>query len=386
MSGASLSERVALTEVRDLLVVGAPLPFRVLDSAGRLLLNAGNVLKDDDQFESLVARGAWAERVLVEAERLTRRDAGAKVPTPAATSLFDRWEGMVWKYDKLSRSLVRSQVRGDALVAFGAALQALVDEDADVALFLCFRQADRRFALYPLHHALQCAVLGLLAGRHLKWPAGQVESLVCAALSMNLAIFELQADMAEQGDPPSTRQFKEIRAHPAAAAQLLESLGVADPVWLEALRDHHEIQGGGGYPRGVIEVAPTPRLLRIIDVLMAKVSPRAKRPSMAAQQAVRQIFQQMPGDALAMAVIKVIGVHPPGSLVQLRSGEVGIATRRPAAGVHPIVATLSDPQGRPVAQTHRRDSANPEFAVIGAPADTRQFARVVPERVYGLIG
>ena len=39
-------DRVSLPEVKDLLVVGLALPFRVLDAQGRLLLNEGHVLAE----------------------------------------------------------------------------------------------------------------------------------------------------------------------------------------------------------------------------------------------------------------------------------------------------------------------------------------------------
>src|SRR5205085_2147393 len=67
------SDRIPLPQVRDLLRIGHPLPFRVLDSQGRLLLNEGHMLADEAQFEALVERGAWAERALVEAVRAARR-------------------------------------------------------------------------------------------------------------------------------------------------------------------------------------------------------------------------------------------------------------------------------------------------------------------------
>lgn len=378
-------DRVPLEQVRDLLKVGEPLPFRVLDALERLLLNAGQVLADENQFAGLVERGAWAERHLVEAERAARAAARGAEPAPRTLSLFDRWERSIWQFDKLSRALVRRQAAGAEVPVFFAALRELVDVDPDVALFLCVRQDDRRFALYPLTHALHCAVLVLLTGRYLGWPEARVASLGCAALTMNLTIFELQATMAEQDTPPSAKQLKEIRAHPQGSVQLLQGAGVDDPVWLEAVAEHHEQPGGGGYPQSLAAVAESAQVLRAADVLMAKISPRAQRPAMAPQVAVRQLFQQRPGDPLALALIRTLGVYPPGSLLKLRSGEVAVAIRRPAAGTHPLVATLSDSQGRPSAQTHRRDSAQPEFNVQGPLVDTAGFARVLPERVYGIV-
>jgi hypothetical protein len=97
------------------------------------------------------------------------------------------------------------------------------------------------------------------------------------------------------------------------------------------------------------------------------------------------LFQERPGDPLAMAMIKSLGVHPPGDFVALRSGEIGVAIRRPATGTHPVVATLSDKTGRPSLQTQIRDTSLAEFTVIGPPADFKLFGRVLPERVYGFV-
>jgi HD-GYP domain-containing protein (c-di-GMP phosphodiesterase class II) len=378
-------DRIPLSSVRDLLRIGYPLPFRVLDLHERLLLNAGQILSDEAQFESLVERGAWAERALVEAERAARSSAANAKTKARPLSLFDRWERLLWEFDKLTRALTRNAAPEGALPSFFASLQELVDVDPDVALFLCVRQDDRRFALYAQTHSIHCAVLSVLSARQLDWPAARIASLGCAALTMNLAVLELQALMAEQDTPPTAKQLDLIRAHPEASVKLLRAAGIANEEWLTAVLQHHEQPQGGGYPRGLNDVTESAQILRAADVYMAKISPRAKRPPMAPQTAARQLFQQRPGDPLAMAVIRTVGVHPPGSLLKLRSGEVAVAIRRPVSGKHPLVATLSDPSGRPNSQTHRRDTAQPEFTVQGPFVDNKLFPRVVPERVFGYI-
>jgi HD-GYP domain-containing protein (c-di-GMP phosphodiesterase class II) len=379
------SDRIPLAQVRDVLHIGQPLPFRVLDSQERLLLNEGQMLLDEAQFDALLERGAWAERPLVEAVRTARAAAARAAQIVAQLSIFDRWERLLWQFDKLSRALLRREEPGDAISPFFAALQALVDRDPDVALFLCVRQEDRRFALYPLRHSIHCAVVALLTARQLGWQEAKCASLGRAALTMNLSIFELQAAMAEQEEAPTKKQLETIRAHPEATVSLLRAAGIEDEEWLAAVGEHHEHAGGGGYPNGHTDVGEAAQILRAADVYMSKISPRAKRSPMAPQAAIRELFQQNPGNPLVMAMIKTLGIHPPGSLVRLHSGEVGVSIRRPAAGTHPLVATLSDKKGRPSGDTHRRDTSQPEFAVEGPLQDGTSFPRVLPERVYGLI-
>lgn len=380
-------ERVPLSEVRDLILVGEPLPFRVLDEAGRLLLNAGQGVASDRQFEMLVERGAWVERPVVEALRQARGEGakpgnGAPVRQP---TLFDLWESAVWDLDDLTRRLAKGRVQAPEIEAYAARLIAVVDRNVDVALFGCVRQDDPRFALYALTHGVHCAVLGLLTARQLQWPAERAACLVKAALTMNVAMSELQAVLAEQRDPPSKRQLDQIRAHPHASAALLRQAGVADAEWLATVEDHHERPDSGGYPRGTAQISDLASLLRAADVFMAKISPRAMRAPMSPQLAARQLFQQDGGAPLATALIRAVGVYPPGSLVTLASGEVGIVTHRAVAGRAAQVATLSDRKGQPVAATQHRDTAQPEFAVAGPLKDNAGFVRVLPERIYGLI-
>ncbi|HZE91876.1 MAG TPA: phosphohydrolase, partial [Rhizobacter sp.] len=121
------------------------------------------------------------------------------------------------------------------------------------------------------------------------------------------------------------------------------------------------------------------------DVFMAKISARAKRPPMSPNVAVRQLYQENPTDPLTMAMVKKLGPYPPGSLVQLGTGEVAVSIRLAAVGPHPLVATLSDRNGRPCAETHRRDTALPEFKIQGPPKELEHYTRVLPERVYGIL-
>jgi HD-GYP domain-containing protein (c-di-GMP phosphodiesterase class II) len=381
-------QRVPLGDVRDLVAIGEALPFRVLDAQARLLLSQGQVVSGDAQLQALLERGAWVE---YDAVQRVRQERGAdKAALPASTahrpsSLFDRWEQQVWELDALLRKVAKHQPAAPELEAFGTAFVALVERDVDVALFMAVRQDERRFALYALTHGLHAATLVVLTARQLGWDEAKVQRIARAALTMNVSLLELQATMAEQRDPPSKRQMDQIRSHPERSAHMLRDAGVADTAWLDLVRDHHEQTGGGGYPRGLADVPDDVRVLRAADVFTSKITARALRPALVPQQAARDLFQHEAGSPLAGALIKSVGIHPPGELVQLRSGEVAIVTRRAAKGPAPKVACISNRNGQPIIDTVFRDSAEPEFAITGPCTDRARFPKVPPERVYGLV-
>jgi len=390
----SATDRVPLVQVADLMSPGHPLPFRVLDGLGRLLLGQGQRIHDARQLQALLERGACVEYEEVQQVRAARGAATAgdtRVPSQRELTWFDRFDQQVWVLDDLLRALVKGDLPAGAeggLAAqigdFGDAFVALVDRQPDAALFHAVRQDDKRYALYALTHALHAASVALLAARQLGWPARQVRSAVLATLTMNAAITELQGRMAEQKEPPSKAQLDQIRAHPHRSAELLAAAGVADEAWLQAVRDHHE-RTVGGYPRGGAEPGELARLVRAADVYSAKISPRALRAAQTPQAAARQLFQEEGGGPLAAALIKAVGIYPPGDLVTLKNGETAVVVMRTAVGNAPQVAVLFNAQGKPVAGAPRRDTAQGEAAIAGPLADRSRVTRVLPEAVYGLL-
>ncbi len=379
-------ERVPIGEVSDLITVGKALLFRVLDAEGRLLLNEGQVIASERQMEALKERGAWVERKLVveRREQLSSVPGAGRDSMARVVTLFDRWERQIWELDALLRRTQKGLASVTDWAAEVDAVLALVDRDLDVAIFMAVRQGDRRFALYPQVHALHTAVIVSLAARQSGWEPARQRSLVGAALTMNVAMLELQAAMAEQDTPPTQRQLDVIRAHPDAGARLMRATGLDDGPWLQAMAEHHERADGSGYPRGAKQVCDEARLLRMADVYMSKITPRASRPALAPLVASRQLFQQEANSPLAMALIKAIGVHPPGALVTLKSGEVAVVKRR-GSGPAPSVCTLSDTHGRPSVKSREVDTADPACAIAGSLADPAGYTRVLGERVYGLL-
>ncbi|WP_284615660.1 HD-GYP domain-containing protein [Aquabacterium humicola] len=362
------------------LKVGAALPFGIRDEHGKLLLARGQMLDSEQQLASLIARGLYADLEEVKAYKEGRQ------PVEAANgrkrTLFDLWEQSAWHLDRLHKSIDEPgfAARCDE---FATLQMELVQRDVDIAIFLSVRQDPRRLPLYGLTHALHTALVCQLMGQRVGWEPERVRSLVKAALTMNLTITELQGRVAAMGRITDT-QREQVRAHPQATAERLRSAGIADERWLDAVLQHHERRGGGGYPAGLAEVGEEATALRMADVFIAKISARADRKALSIQEAARQMFAEAAGNPLASAIIKEYGIYPPGNVVQLASGEQAVVIRRGPTALTPMAAAITDKSGMPTVATTRRDTAQPAFAIKAAAADASLLQRVPPERLYGL--
>jgi hypothetical protein len=126
-------------------------------------------------------------------------------------------------------------------------------------------------------------------------------------------------------------------------------------------------------------------VLRAADVFVAKITARALHPALTPQAAARQLFQEEPTARVASALIKAVGLYPPGDFVRLANGEAAVVVRRAVAGSAVQAAALLAANGKPLPGAPKRDTALAEFAITGALADRQGLPRVLPEVVFGVL-
>ena len=361
--------------------LGLPLPWNVRDESGKLLLSKGHVVQSEHQLDLLLQRGAFVDVEEVRASKPTSTAAQLKAVS-VPPNLFGLWDKTA---PDLQRLLARTMefdfpVQVDQ---FAQHIVNLLDMNPDIALYRCVRQDHAQYYWYGYTHAIHTAVLCALTVRQLQWRQDQMMSLVKAALTMNCSILELQGQMAGQDTPMKDKQREKIHNHPNASVEMLSKAGVTDHDWLNAIAQHHERGDGSGYPVGLQSLSEMAVALRVADVFMAKISPRALREALSPQMAVRQLYTEDDAGPLSTAVVKQFGIFPPGDFVKLASGELGVVVQRTSNAKAPIVACLTDTTGHPSVKTVRHDTGQKEFAIVSTVADKALLKRLAPERLYG---
>ncbi|MBP3980526.1 phosphohydrolase [Acidovorax sp. JG5] len=357
----------------------APLPWNVRNHDCTLLLARGHVISSETQMQALLERGMYVD---LEEKRAVEALAS---PKPAPTkSIYVHWTDAIDTLESLLHNLPDAPDFLAKIDALAQELITLAELDADIAIFMAVRQDQARHLRYGFSHSVYTALLTILMAQRMEWTTANIRLVTLAALTMNASIADLQGQMASQDYPMLDRQRVQLRAHPFDSAALLAQAGITDTQWLNAVRQHHEQANGKGYPTGTTQISELAQMLRMADVFMARISPRVIRPPMSVQDAARQMFRDDKGGAMSSAIIKVLGIYPPGNLVKLASGELGVVMRRGAEARTPLVAAVTDAQGRSVTTTLHRNTAEPAFAITGpATNDKNLLARVPPERLYG---
>ena len=389
----------------DSIHFGQPLPFVLRGADGALLAQKGFIIRNRADLNTMLARGvqlhvdtdesgeshraylAGLQRMLIadtnlgEIASMKMSAADSTERDRADTGPAD-WPAL----QERATQLLRSPQVSD----FGTRFQALHEElvrhstqspDATVLALVYLSAQETR--LYSATHAMLVSCVCMVTAREvLRWPEAHTLTLGRAALSMNVAMTELQDQLTQQAQPLTTAQIAAVESHAARSETLLRQLGVADPLWLEAVRNHHHRLPGPMADK--TEAQQMARLIQRADIFGARLAPRVGRlpmPVTAAMQASYYDEQQQVDEAGA-ALVKALGIYPPGAFVRLATQEIAIVLKRGPSATTPRVAVVMNRSGMPTGEMIPRNTAQPSCKITGPVAhkDVRvqlQVARLV---------
>jgi len=244
-------------------------------------------------------------------------------------------------------------------------MQSLMQRDPDAGMYLLFQLASNSPVGYSASHALICAVLCHLTATLMDLPLKERDSLVRAALTMNVAMTAMQDLLANQTERPSLVQQDMIRLHPVKGAMLLGNLGVQDEDWLEIVGSHHDSRVELGDFAGVPTAVRLCRILKMVDRYAAMISPRLSRAGRTATESALSIMANSPADAIGQALMGVVGLCPPGTFVRMDNDELGVVLRRSLKANLPYVAIVGSAAGHllPAPRLHATAQGAPAIRV-----------------------
>lgn len=388
----------------DHIRIGEPLPFSVWDENGLMVAGSGYTLKDAREYEVMLGKrdkllvdaieyerfqNAYKKRLnelvhgnralgAIASTRLT--DMGAFVAREQAASKVSDQLGDIpsseanW-LDLQDQAHALLQVSNpqnfrERLEKLQAHLGHFARVNPDGILLSLFFLSSRDLDRYSGTHAMLVSVMcGIAARDVLKWPAVQETVLCHAALTMNIGMSVQQDRMAQQKEPLNPKQRELVREHPSHSAALLRQLGVTNRDLLEAVLDHHAKAPGPLAARTLGQRMA--RLIQRADIFAAAISPRASRAAASTGNAMKAAYfdENSQVDEAGAALVKAVGIYPPGSFVRLTSGEVAVVVRRGSNTSAPRVAVVLNRYGLPNAELSLRDTSRAEWRVTaGVPA------------------
>lgn len=266
------------------------------------------------------------------ADAVAAAPGGAGEPAVAARSA-QRWQRCDARYRAAAQEYL--QLHASAATAPAHAMartQGMVDgylEDVlptgDLVIRLLSETSGNRQAEHPIN----VTVLSLLLGKALGLGAAQLRELGMAAL-----LHDIGKDSMPTAAAPTRPQYER---HVGDSVALAMGMGASNEV-LTAIAQHHEFADGSGFPLHLIDedLSPAGKVLCLVNAYDRHCNPEHAQAGHTPHDALSVLYAQQRerfDPVMLRAFIRMMGVYPPGSVVQLADGRyamvVSVNSSRP---------------------------------------------------------
>ena len=236
------------------------------------------------------------------------------------------------------------------------------------------RQLDASFN----NHSLAVCTLSMILGQSLGYDLMKLHELATGALLHDIGLLQLPRHLFQTSAPLSGEDLATFRHHPRLGAIAIEAQRGFPQTVRQIAAEHHVTPDGHGYPAEASagSTAEASRIVMIADRYDELLTGFGGLRPLPSHAAVQHLFQEGEFGRLDLGLvsvfIKLVGIYPVYSFVELNTKEQGMITTINPARLHqPIVAITYDQTGSPYRSPITVDLSNQE------QSPPRSIARVV---------
>jgi len=179
-------------------------------------------------------------------------------------------------------------------------------------------------------HSLNVTILALILARALSVDSEEVmRDIAQGAVLHDIGKATMPSQILLKDEELTSAETKLLQMHPGYGIKLMQPVATLPNRVREIILFHHEMIDGSGYPNG-IKADTLDQAVRIVAIANAydnlcnqRIVKLSRTPSEALSHMYKNELAKYDKAALS-AFIKSLGIYPPGSIVKLKSGKVGI--------------------------------------------------------------
>lgn len=192
------------------------------------------------------------------------------------------------------------------------------------------------------YHSMNVTMLSMIIARDIKLPQEVAAPLALAALFHDVGHRNIPDKILNKLDPLTQAERNFYELHTQYGVEIGERLHFPAPV-ISVIRDHHEAFDGTGYPRKLKgeAIGVLPRIVAIANFYDELCNPLNVAAALTPHEALSMMFTKLRSKfdpKLLQVFIRCLGVYPPGTIVQLSNGVIGmVATVNTTRPMKPVL-------------------------------------------------
>lgn len=234
---------------------------------------------------------------------------------------------------------------------------------------------------YTYTHCVNVAVFTLAFARGLGVPEDKLQAYGLAGLFHDLGKSMVPQEILNAPRKLNDAEFDIMKTHSALGYEQLVKLNGVPIEVVQGAHQHHEKYNGFGYPLGLKDddISMVGRIMSVVDIYDALTSQRVYKPAMPAVKVLGIMYGMREQDfhpGMVENFIRMLGVYPVGSVVELSNGYTAIVSSiNNSNGIKPQVAVVKSAAGRQYASPIVIELANEPSLSINKciPHDKSEF-------------
>ncbi|MFN2359957.1 MAG: HD-GYP domain-containing protein [Marinobacter sp.] len=241
---------------------------------------------------------------------------------------------------------------------------------------------------YTAEHCINVSILSAAFAKHLGLLEREIRNVALCGLLHDVGKMSIEDEILNKPGALTPEEFALMKKHTTFGRDVLASLPRLAHSAVDVAYSHHERMDGKGYPRGLAghQIPLFAKIVGLVDTYDAITSSRVYDRGRASMEALQIIHRNkgMQFDAeLAVEFIRMIGVYPPGSIVEMANEEVGIVVAtHPTSKLKPRVLLVRDANKYPLVTFREVDLLK---GTLDSAGQRYKIAREVPDESYGIV-
>lgn len=201
---------------------------------------------------------------------------------------------------------------------------------------------------YTAEHSLRVAIFAIALGRELALPDYQLEQIGVCGMLHDVGKIKVPSAILNKPGALTAEELRIMQSHAIEGRRLLMSNQQVTPATVDVAYSHHERLDGKGYPRGLnaSRIPYFAKIIAVVDAYDAINSDRVYSKGKSSLESLRILFDATNShfdEEIVGHFIRLIGIYPPGEIVELNTGEVGIIIGcSPASKLKPKILRVLD--------------------------------------------
>lgn len=205
---------------------------------------------------------------------------------------------------------------------------------------------------YTFAHSVNVCVIGTILGHNLGLDPSKLRDLATGLMLHDVGKTAVPQEILNKPGKLTEAEFEKMREHARAGFDSLREFSSLSAHAKIVILQHHEKFDGTGYPKGLKgnDIHIHGQIGAIADVYDALTSDRVYRKRFMPHEAIEFLLGQADSHFsldLVTAFVASVAPYPPGTLLKLSTGEIGIVTEVDMGiASRPTVKIIQDTDGR----------------------------------------